>query len=84
MLKGWRSCCKCGSSIQHIYIIDLFKHDRKAIKKAAEIDADLVKKGEMIAFPDIVIAAIALTYDLILVTRDGHFKRIEGLKVEGY
>jgi len=38
----------------------------------------------MIAFPDIVIAAIALTYDLILVTRDGHFKRIEGLKVEGY
>ncbi len=83
MLKGWRSCCKRGL-FDTTYIIDLFKHDRKAIKKAAEIDADLVKKGEMIAFPDIVIAAIALTYDLILVTRDGHFKRIEGLKVEGY
>lgn len=38
----------------------------------------------MITFPDIIIAATALTYDLILVTGDGHFKRIKGLKVEGY
>ena len=63
---------------------DIIPYTYRVAKKAAEIDADLVKKGEMIAFPDIVIAAIALTYDLILVTRDGHFERIEGLKVEGY
>lgn len=53
-------------------------------KNAAKIDADLAKKEEMITFPDTVIAATALTYDLILVTKDEHFKRIEGLKLEEY
>ncbi|MDI6886789.1 MAG: PIN domain-containing protein [archaeon] len=38
----------------------------------------------MITFPDVVIAATALTYDLALVTKDEHFKRIEGLKLEEY
>ena len=53
-------------------------------KNAAKIDADLAKKGEMITFPDVVIAATALTYDLVLVTKDEHFKRIVGLKLEEY
>jgi tRNA(fMet)-specific endonuclease VapC len=63
---------------------DVISYTYRVAKKAAEIDAYLVKRGEMITFPDVVIAAIALTYDLILVTNDGHFRRIEGLKVEGY
>jgi tRNA(fMet)-specific endonuclease VapC len=53
-------------------------------KQAARLDADLAKKGEIISFPDVVIAATALTYDLILVSKDEHFKRIEGLKLEAY
>jgi len=63
---------------------NIIPYTYRVAKKAAEIDADLVKRGEMISFPDIVIAATAHTYDLILVTGNGHFKRFEELKVEGY
>lgn len=59
-------------------------YTHRIAKNAAKIDADLAKRGEMITFPDVVIAATALTYDLALVTKDEHFKRIEGLKLEEY
>jgi len=42
---------------------------------------DKLRMGE---FPDVVIAATAITYDLKLVTRDEHFKKIDGLEVEDY
>jgi tRNA(fMet)-specific endonuclease VapC len=41
----------------------------------------LRKKGKPIPENDIWIAAIALQYNLIVVTRDKHFKEITGLKL---
>jgi len=41
----------------------------------------LRSKGNPIPENDIWIAAIALQYDLILVTRDAHFKTIDNLKI---
>ena len=41
-------------------------------------------KGQLIPENDIWIAAIALQYNLILVTSDKHFERINGLKLEIY
>jgi len=53
--------------------------------KAAEVDAMLVKKGRVLSFPDVAIAATALHHNLILVTRNvKHFQDIPGLKVESY
>lgn len=49
-----------------------------------QIKAGLRKKGRPIPENDIWIAAIALQYDLILVTRDDHFREIVGLHVEGW
>ncbi|AGK60042.1 putative nucleic acid-binding protein, contains PIN domain [Archaeoglobus sulfaticallidus PM70-1] len=63
---------------------EIIPYTYEIAKRAAEIDASLIKKGEMLPFPDVVIAATAITYDLSLVTREDHFKRIEGLEVEEY
>ncbi len=63
---------------------EIIPYTYEIAKKAAETDASLAKRGEMLPFPDVVIAATAIVYDLILVTRDEHFKRIKGLKVEKY
>jgi tRNA(fMet)-specific endonuclease VapC len=41
-------------------------------------------KGRPIPENDIWIAAIAMQYDLILVTRDQHFAKIDGLKRESW
>ncbi len=49
---------------------------------AAEISADLRKRGEMIDAEDIYIAAIAKVNGEIIVTRNAkHFGRIKGIQV---
>jgi len=52
--------------------------------KAAEIYANLRKKGRFIEDADILIASIAKTKKLILVTNDTDFQRVQGLKIENW
>ena len=60
--------------------------DERAIVKAAEICAELMKKGEMIEDCDCLIAGIALSNGVsAIVTKNiKHFERIKGIKVERY
>ena len=51
---------------------------------ASEIYAVLKKRGTLLPDADILIAAMAKTYGLTLVTNDSHFDRIEGLQVENW
>ena len=54
-------------------------------KAAAVIQADLRKKGTEIGHTDTLIAGIAITSGLQLVTNNtGHFKRIKGLDIENW
>ncbi|MFN0081448.1 MAG: type II toxin-antitoxin system VapC family toxin [Ferruginibacter sp.] len=46
--------------------------------------AALRKKGKPIPENDIWIAAIAIRHELVLVTRDKHFKEIESIKVKSW
>ena len=46
------------------------------------IKDQLRRKGRPIPDNDIWIAAIAMQYDLILVTRDSHFDEVESLQTE--
>ena len=45
---------------------------------------ELRKKGRPIPENDIWIAAIALQHNLTLVTRDAHFKEVDGLQIEAW
>ena len=54
-------------------------------KKAAEIQADLRKRGNEIGHTDTLIAGIAITSELQLVTNNtDHFKRIKGLVIANW
>jgi predicted nucleic acid-binding protein len=61
----------------------IFSLDLASSRKAAEISAKLIAKGETIDFRDAMIAAIAIENGLTLVTRNkSHFKRVKGLQIE--
>lgn len=50
-------------------------------QKAGDLAASLKKEGKSLPLSDIVIAAIALEYDLAVFTTDKHFGQIPGLKL---
>ena len=53
-----------------------------ATRKAAEIFADLKKKGQPIGHTDCLIAGIAITNELQLATNNiDHFQRVQGLEI---
>jgi tRNA(fMet)-specific endonuclease VapC len=62
----------------------LFLDNQEIFDKASEVYADLKRKGELIQDADILIAATALTQELILVSDDSDFLRIEGVTVENW
>jgi tRNA(fMet)-specific endonuclease VapC len=57
----------------------------ETIVKAADIYADLHKRGELIGDADILIAASALVNGCGIVTNnEAHFRRIAGIQVENW
>jgi tRNA(fMet)-specific endonuclease VapC len=53
--------------------------------KATEIYANLQQRGELIGDADILIASVAKTWELILVTDNTtYFKRVQGLRIENW
>lgn len=63
--------------------LEVIPLDFSSSRKAAEIAAKLMEKGEAIDFRDAMIGGIALEKDLTIVTRNkSHFARINGLKIE--
>jgi tRNA(fMet)-specific endonuclease VapC len=63
----------------------IFPLNLSSSRRAAEISADLVIKGETIGFRDAMIAAITTENGLTLLTRNNaHFKRIKDLQIESW
>ena len=58
--------------------------DEETAKESAEIESELLKKGQIIQTEDIMIAGIARKNNESLLTRDSDFTRISGLKVLTY
>lgn len=58
--------------------------DEETTNAYGNIKAALRKKGKPIPENDIWIAAIALRHELVLVTRDKHFKEIDSLKTKSW
>ena len=69
---------KVQEIISNVQVLDL---TLKACEEASKIYRDLRKAGSLIGEFDALIAAIARTYDEIIMTRDEHFTFIRGIKV---
>ena len=52
--------------------------------EAAEIYANLQKKGKLIEDADILIASSAKMWDFTLVSDDSDFRRVHGLRIENW
>ena len=58
---------------------------RSAMDRFARIKTDLLRRGERIEDPDILIAATALEHGCILVTHNTeHYRRVPGLQLEDW
>lgn len=62
----------------------LFWNDIAILEKAAEIHADLKKRGMRLEDADIFIAAIAIIRKLVLVSHDSDMLRVPDLTVEDW
>ncbi|WP_025775162.1 type II toxin-antitoxin system VapC family toxin [Neomoorella thermoacetica] len=58
--------------------------DKNTAKYYGRIKSNLKQKGKPIPENDIWIAAVAFQHNLTLVTRDTHFKEIDGLVLENW
>ncbi len=59
--------------------------DRQAAEVYGKIAADLERQGLTIGFPDLQIAAIALSRNLAVISHNfNHFRRVPGLKFDDW
>nr|CBX31427.1 Uncharacterized protein HI0947 [uncultured Desulfobacterium sp.] len=66
-------------------LIEIYSFDKKAAVFYGDVRSALEKKGEIIGSNDLLIAAHALSLNLILVTNnEKEFKRVDGLKLENW
>lgn len=64
---------------------DILPVDYLIAKKAAEIDAYLTRKGKMIGWADVIIAATANQYGLSIITKnEKHYRVVPDIKIEPY
>ena len=77
---------KSGRSNQNLKRIDelamktsILNCDEWTAQEYGQIKDELRRKGRPIPANDIWIAAVARQHDLMLITRDGHFKQVENL-----
>lgn len=55
------------------------------ILKAADIYASLKEQGTLISDADILVAAIAITNNVVLITNNtAHFSKIKGLQLDNW
>jgi tRNA(fMet)-specific endonuclease VapC len=67
-----------------LYTIPVLELSTEACEQASKIYKDLRARGKMIGEFDILIAAIVMSRDEEepLVTKDAHFKNVEGLRMD--
>ncbi|MBS3102949.1 type II toxin-antitoxin system VapC family toxin [Candidatus Woesearchaeota archaeon] len=75
------------NTIEHLTEkLEVLTLEKDSTIKSAEIGGELMLKGQIVGDTDNMIAGIALSNGInTIVTRDKeHFKRVKGIKVEGY
>ena len=83
LLGGAVDASRIASFDAFVDAVTLVTPDRATARRYASLRSDLRSRGTLIPDNDLWLAATALTLDLTLVTRDGHFTRVGGLKLLG-
>ena len=66
-------------------LLEIRPFDQKAAVVYGDVRSTLEKKGNIIGSNDLLIAAHALSLNLILVTNnENEFKRVDGLRIENW
>lgn len=66
-------------------MVEVLPFDRKAVENYAVIKSELKKQGKIIEDFDILIASVAVSNGITLVTNNvKHYKRIPNLKIENW
>lgn len=79
--KSTEEKVKIDELLQSLIILELNEHSAKL---AGEIEAGLIRSGQIIDTEDCMIAGIAISNGETLVTRDAHFARIPRLRILKY
>jgi tRNA(fMet)-specific endonuclease VapC len=79
--RSKENLAKVHELLANIRILDL---TLQSCQQASVIYQDLRKTGSLIGEFDVLIAAIAQTYNETIITRDEHFKSIRGIKVTNW
>lgn len=75
---------KLRKALTDLAYFDQLEYTTKIARRAARVDGQLYRSGEIIPYADVVIAATAMHHSLPLVTRDAHFDAVKGLTVIDY
>jgi len=65
-------------------LLKIYELDADDAELAADLQISLRKRGWQLGSMDALIAAVALRYDLILLTADKDFSEVEGLTTENW
>lgn len=91
VMEVWSGACLAKASVEEkhkvnelLQSVEILPLDERSAKWAAEIEYSLISQGTSMQLADVQIAAIAQINGETLITRDGDFSRIAGLKLLKY
>ena len=64
--------------------VEQLEYNRSHALEGARIRQELEEKGQRIQHPDMMIAGVARSLDVPVVTSDGGFEQVKGLTVENH
>ena len=77
LLQGTRTKKEYTEILSDLFALHYFEVNKKIWEKASQLGFNLRRKGKTIPSTDLLIASIALHYDLILLHADNHFEQIQ-------
>jgi len=77
LLQGTKTKKEYNEIFLDLTALHYFKVDKEIWEKASQLGFDLRRKGETIPSTDLLIASVALYYDLTLLHADNHFEQIQ-------
>jgi tRNA(fMet)-specific endonuclease VapC len=81
LIKGVKSEAEKTTILNTLLSLEYIEMSPLLWKNAGEIAASLKKQGKNLPMSDILIAALAIEYNLQIFTLDKHFEQIPGVRV---